>query len=226
MINTDIKQIHRKISQSKILIFDFDGVIADSVEVKTKAFAELYKSYGTDVVSKVIDHHRNNGGMSRFAKFEHYHKIFLKKNISKKTLDKLSIQFSGLVFEKVVLSDEINSAGEFLNKYCNDERICVINSATPQVEIQKIIRARGIGEIFTMVLGSPSTKLENISKILDKYNCTKDDVIFFGDADADLMAAINTGVDFIGIGSEISKYIRTMGVDYPCMENFQEIVKI
>mgnify|MGYP006077874289 FL=1 len=50
----------------KAIIFDYDGVIAESVNVKTEAFAELYKPYGTDIVQKVIKHHEANGGVSRF----------------------------------------------------------------------------------------------------------------------------------------------------------------
>ena len=30
----------------KSIIFDFDGVILDSTEIKTKAFAEIYKKHG------------------------------------------------------------------------------------------------------------------------------------------------------------------------------------
>jgi len=35
-------------SPYQALLFDFDGVIAESVDIKTRAFAELYQEYGTD----------------------------------------------------------------------------------------------------------------------------------------------------------------------------------
>ena len=38
----------------KAIIFDYDGVIAESVNVKTEAFAELYKHYGIDIVKNSI----------------------------------------------------------------------------------------------------------------------------------------------------------------------------
>ena len=56
----------------KGIIFDFDGVIAESVQVKTDAFAALYAVNGKDIVKKVINHHEANGGMSRFEKIKHY----------------------------------------------------------------------------------------------------------------------------------------------------------
>ena len=46
------------------ILFDFDGVIADSVHVKTEAFAKIYEPYGKEVVNRVVTHHIANGGVS------------------------------------------------------------------------------------------------------------------------------------------------------------------
>ena len=43
----------------KGIIFDFDGVIAESVQVKTDAFSSIYKPYGKDVVDKVVNNVAN-----------------------------------------------------------------------------------------------------------------------------------------------------------------------
>ena len=48
------------------IIFDFDGVLVESVDVKTRAFASLYEKYGQKVVAQVEDYHLNNGGIARF----------------------------------------------------------------------------------------------------------------------------------------------------------------
>ena len=52
----------------KGIIFDFDGVIAESVHIKSSGFSDLYKPYGTEIVKRVVKHHAANGGMSRFKK--------------------------------------------------------------------------------------------------------------------------------------------------------------
>ena len=44
------------------VFFDFDGVLADSVEVKTRAFYRLYEGHGPEVAAQVAAHHRANGG--------------------------------------------------------------------------------------------------------------------------------------------------------------------
>ena len=73
MIISNFKKIKSLIDKSELLIFDFDGVLANSVEVKTRAFALLYKPYGEKVVEKVLEHHTANEGISRFDKISYYH---------------------------------------------------------------------------------------------------------------------------------------------------------
>ena len=91
----------------KGIIFDFDGVVVESVQVKTEAFAALYDSYGEQLVTKVVQHHLENGGMSRFEKFKIYHELFLNVKLSNSELLDLSNKFSKLVVQKVIGADYV-----------------------------------------------------------------------------------------------------------------------
>ena len=66
----------------KAIIYDFDGVILDSVKIKTLAFEELYSSYGKEIQNKVKSYHLLNGGISRYNKLKYYHKNFLNIDIN------------------------------------------------------------------------------------------------------------------------------------------------
>lgn len=185
--------------KKKIYIFDFDGVLADSVQVKTQAFEKLYQEYGSNVVRKVIEHHENNGGMSRFEKFRHYHQDFLGIVLDDGMVKVLSKKFSNLVVSKVIASNEIKGATRFLD-YCKRNRIiCAVNSATPEDELKSIIRLKNWERYFQFVYGSPCSKVENIEKILNKTGFVRDEAVFFGDAINDYNAAKLSCIDFIGI---------------------------
>ena len=58
----------------KTIIFDFDGVILESIDVKTEAFKKLYQPYGSNISNKVVKNHLANGGISRYEKIKIYHK--------------------------------------------------------------------------------------------------------------------------------------------------------
>lgn len=178
--------------------FDFDGVLADSVEVKTRAFARLFKPHGAEIVAKVVDHHRQHGGMTRVEKFGHYYREFLKEPLSDKVLADLCQQFSRLVVDEVVAAPEIKGAETFLMKW-HGRVPCYVISATPDDEIREIVRRRGLEGFFKEVLGSSASKTENLKRLLDKYALEPAKCIFFGDAESDYRAARNCGVEFIAI---------------------------
>ena len=187
-----------------VFIFDFDGVLVDSVEIKTKAFAYLYESYGIDIVKKVIQFHRENGGMSRYDKFRYFHNNFLDLDIRKDEINKLSKNFSKFAVDSVVKANCIEGSEEFLNKLLKKKLPSFVVSATPQKEIKEIIKRRNWANYFKAIFGSPRTKSENIDIILkNNSEISAKDCIFFGDALSDLNAAESKKIDFIGIQNDI-----------------------
>ena len=178
--------------------FDFDGVLADSVEVKTRAFAKLFEPHGPEVVRKVIDHHRRHGGMTRVEKFRHYHSKYLDKNLNDEEMANLCRRFSELVVDEVVAAPEIQGAGEFLTKW-HKRLPCFVISATPEEEIRKIVQRRGMAGYFREVLGAPVEKERNLRSLLKRYRFSPSKCCFFGDAAGDYQAARACGTYFIGI---------------------------
>jgi phosphoglycolate phosphatase-like HAD superfamily hydrolase len=187
------------IPNKTLYIFDFDGVLVDSVDIKTKAFAEIYQPYGNQVEEQVIQHHTINGGMSRADKFKYYHKNFLGIQITSDEIEDLSDRFSSLVVEKIITSDEIEGVSKIL-EFCNQQKIiCTITSATPEDELRKIVKLRGWNGVFNLVYGSPESKIDNLKKTLKATSLAKSKAIFFGDSTSDHIAARACGIDFFGI---------------------------
>jgi len=208
----------------RFYIFDFDGVLVDSVEIKTEAFSALYASYGDEVVKRVITHHRKNGGMSRFDKIRHYHSNFLDEKLSDANVIEISNIFSSLVVEKVVAAREIPGASMFLDQHCTSDSCCILNSATPAIEVNKIVERRNLGKYFQGIYGSPDSKIQNIEAASGLFNIDMDEAVFFGDAKSDFEAALHYGIDFIGIGSYMKNYLADSGLEYMVFNNFQEMM--
>lgn len=195
--------IEELVKSKKVFLFDFDGVLVDSVEIKTTAFAHLYQNYGSEVVENVINFHRENGGMSRFDKFKYFHNNFLNQNINSDEIDDLADKFSDFVVESVIKAPIIGCSEDFLKKVCDDELDSFVVSATPQKEIEEIVQKRNWNMYFKGIYGSPTSKAKNIDKILIKNKSyQKKDCIFFGDALSDLNAAQSHRIDFIGIDNQ------------------------
>ena len=139
------------INSKKCIIFDFDGVIKDSVDVKTNAFAQLYKKESNQKLNLILDYHKKNGGISRFEKFKYFEEKLLKK-LSERELNNLSEKFSKLVIKKVINAKPILGVEKFL-KYLNSKnKILVVNSATPTEELEVIVKECNIRNILEMYM--------------------------------------------------------------------------
>jgi len=179
----------------KSILFDFDGVIAESVDVKTDAFRALFgeqKRY----VNEIAEFHIRNGGMSRYDKFKFIYKDILKKELSKNEFHSLCDRFSELVVEKVVESSFVKGAEGLLARSASLYKLFVV-SGTPQDEIRQIVKRRKIDKYFAGVFGSPETKTDLINSILKSESYYPQEAIFIGDSINDLEAAANTGTRFI-----------------------------
>jgi len=51
-------------------------VLVESTDIKTKAFAELFKSEGKAVVKKIVNYHLMNEGVSRYESLDIFLKIY------------------------------------------------------------------------------------------------------------------------------------------------------
>ena len=166
----------------QIIILDFDGIILESVDVKTRAFRELF-SFAPMHVDDIVSFHVQNGGMSRFDKFRYIYKNILKEPLSEEQYDFLCSRFSELVFDGVLKSPFVAGAEEFL-KYFS--------------KLKEIVEQMDLLSYFKDIYGSPRTKPECIREILVNTNCTKENAIFIGDALNDYKASREAGVRFIG----------------------------
>lgn len=180
----------------KNIIFDFDGVICESVDIKTDAFYEMYLKYGEDIASRVRKHHIDNGGMSRFEKFKYYETEFLKQELYDERLEKLSMQFSNLVKQKVIKAAYVKGALEFLKKKSHNYN-CFIVSATPIDEMKEIAKEKKIDIFFKEIFGSPKDKVEWGKYIVNTYKLKTEETLFIGDAKSDYNAAKANNIHFL-----------------------------
>ncbi len=188
----------------KSIIFDFDGVIAQSLKVKTDAFGKLYKQYGDEVVNKVKKHHLAHGGMSRFEKFKYYHEFFLGKTIGSNEIEKLSKLFSKEVVDGVIDAPYVPGVLDYIKK-CHSKYKLFISTGTPTNEIKQILEKRDLKKFFSGIYGSPEKKVAHLKDIICKYNYNAENLIFYGDAKTDMDAANVHNIPFILVSHGFNK---------------------
>jgi len=85
-----LTEIELSLKVIRAVFFDFDGVLAESVDIKTRAYALLFREEREEVVSEFIDFHLKNDGISRFEKIKYFYRAILHRPLSEKKFQSLS----------------------------------------------------------------------------------------------------------------------------------------
>jgi phosphoglycolate phosphatase-like HAD superfamily hydrolase len=183
-------------SKLKALVFDFDGVILESANVKTEAFCDLYAEHGPDVVARVREYHLANLGISRFIKFEWISQNVFQTPLSPAMKSTLGEKFSSLALSRVLVSPFVPGAKEALDALAGRYEMFVA-SGTPQEELDMIVDRRGLRALFQEVHGTPRDKPTILNDLMARKGLTADEILFIGDGLSDHDAAVATSVGFL-----------------------------
>jgi HAD superfamily hydrolase (TIGR01549 family) len=178
------------------LILDFDGVIVESIPMKTAAFRKVFSFASPKQLEEIIAFHLDNGGMPRYDKFRHIYANILHEELTPDQEERLAAEYSGLTFDAMLTVPYVEGAEELL-RVCSRRLPLYIVSATPEPEMQEIARRRDLTQYFVRIYGSPKTKAECIQEILDETGASPGEALFVGDAPNDWEAAHETGVRFV-----------------------------
>jgi len=179
----------------KIIILDFDGVILESLDVKTRAFLKVYQDY-PEHANEIARYHLQNGGVSRYKKFVHINNNIIGISITDDEIEEMAKTFSKAVMDEMLNCPFVDGALEFLDKYSVIAGLYVA-SGTPQEELRLIVQKRGLTKYFSDVFGTPASKPQIIQEILTIDNIRNDEVVFVGDAMSDYEGAKDADVPFI-----------------------------
>jgi len=182
------------------IIFDFDGVIIDSMSIKESGFRHIFSAYDEIAVEKLVQFHHQQGGLNRREKIRYFFDVILANSA---------------ISESVNVEHLLNSFSEYIMlkqrnmKYFNldliswikarpkDLKLFIVSGADEE-EVIELTRFSGIYDSFKEILGAPTAKDANIQKLLNKYNLNPDRTIMIGDSINDFTGSFVNNIWFMG----------------------------
>ena len=187
-------------SRIKALILDFDGVLVESNEAKSRAFQDLFALY-PKYQDAMMEYHMANYSSPRMTKFEHFVHELMGRPGDLETAQKMARQFSEFTVGRVMACPAVPGAKLLLDELSLLMPLYV-SSVTPQDELRKLVLARGISSYFKGVFGDPPlSKSEAICTVLAQESLSPPEVVLVGDSASDYRAAVDTGIQFVGRNS-------------------------
>lgn len=182
----------------KNILFDFDGVILDSMKIKGDGFKELFKDYSEENIKILEAYHYANGGTSRFEKIEYFFQKILNKEITQNEILHLADQFGKIIESKIFDQNNlITETVDFIKENYQKFNLHIVSGAE-HTELNNLCNYFGLIKYFKSIEGSPTKKEILIKNILMRFNYDESETILIGDAESDLAAAQKNAISFYG----------------------------
>lgn len=186
----------------KTILWDFDGVILDSMATRDWGFKEIFKDFTEAQVSRLLEYHRINGGLSRYVKIRYFYETILGETISEESVLEYAEAFSVLMKQELtnpqnLIIDSVNFIKENYKKYSFH-----IVSGSDQTELRFLCKKLGLESYFISIHGSPTPKNQLVKILLEQHKYDKENTCLIGDSINDYEAAMANNISFCGYNNK------------------------
>ncbi len=188
----------------RVILWDFDGVIMNSNEVRDLGFEKVLADFDKQDVEKLLEFHRQNGGLSRYVKFKYFFEDVLgEPTLTEEKLTLYTEKFSSIM--KTLLTNKellIEETVEFIKKQSAAGTPMHIVSGSDQKELRFLCEQLGIDQYFKSIHGSPTPKKQLVANVIDDNGYMKQDCLLIGDSNNDFEAAEHNNIEFYGYNNQ------------------------
>ncbi len=188
------------VDRARALVFDFDGTLVSSNEIKWAAFEACFADR-PDRRDEIIAYCRSGPHTPRDVKFRYVYEEILGVPYTEAVGHRLGARFNALTTSAIVAAPEVPGASRFI-ACAGARRPLALLSSTPHEVLVEILEGRGWKDRFVCVQGGPVDKAAWLTAYREGAGVTGGEVVVFGDTLEDAAAATVAGCGFVAVGAD------------------------
>jgi HAD superfamily hydrolase (TIGR01549 family) len=182
----------------KTILWDFDGVILDSMPVREYGFRKIFEKFDNNLVDKLLEYHNKNGGLSRYVKIRFFYEKLLSQDISSDEVNKIANDFSSIMRQQLTSKKYlIEKTIEFIKNNYKKYNFHIV-SGSDQNELRFLCKELSIDKYFISIYGSPIRKNYLVKNLLIEEKYQQNEIVLIGDSINDYEASKENNIDFYG----------------------------
>ena len=177
----------------KIFIFDYDGVIADSLAMCIEAFNILKAKYGfkKELTKEAV------------AKLHHVtaEAAFTAIGVEKEDHHLYSRELMEMLKANALKAEIFDGIGEIFQIVKESGAYLAINTANASGTVKRRLQMSGLADLPDYIVGAdtPGSKAEKIRHIIDKFSGSAEETYMIGDSMGDITEGKKAGVHTVAV---------------------------
>lgn len=175
----------------KAIVFDWDGTLFDSMVYKRSNFIQLFESFGIGAEG-LQDFHRKFSGIARKDLFQLCLRTFNLPELSADDYDRLSKTYTQMNLDASRLAKVFPDALNALTVLRQRGFQLYVSSSSAHDELLTVSASTPLRPLLSEVLGSKSDFQKgpaHINYFCEKYSYSKNQLLFVGDDEQDMVLA-------------------------------------
>lgn len=209
-----------------LIVFDFDGTLVDSNDIKRQAFYELLPkdTRFASILDKILETNYTATRQEILSlAMELYHS---EPNVARAHAQDCIHRYGEITTRMVAKCPQIEGAEDVLEALFQCGYSLALNSGTPKDVLVEIAHIRGWTHWFTHILGAPQSKRENTAFLVERMDIPSSAVVMVGDRETDREGAKEANCHFIGLlrpDSDFKSKPRRSVTSLDMLQNFIEL---
>ncbi len=166
-------------------VFDFDGVILDSNNIKKVAIGDAVRGVlSHEKAEEFVQYFVNLNGVPREVKIAKY--------VPKDQYECVLDNYEDIIENKLKSAKLIPGVKNVIQKISILKKDMIVLSGGTQTEVLQLLIEKGLADYFDGVYGGPKNKEENLQSMSLVHP-----VLYFGDSEVDYLVAKRNSFDFV-----------------------------
>lgn len=190
----------------KCVVFDFDGTLVDSNDIKRQTFFEIASPWDPagNIVAEVIERWPS---ADRYVKAHKIAEALIRKKLMPSIYSveewaaRLANEYTVRCEDAIACCAEMPGATQALEKLCGMGLLLFVNSATPAEPLLRLLHLRNWAHFFQAIYGAESSKVDNLSSIALEAGVDRHEMVHVGDQPDDQWGAEQFGCHFVAMAA-------------------------
>lgn len=195
----------------RTILWDFDGVVIDSTEIREYGFRKVLASFPETQVEELLSFHRENGGLSRYVKFEYFLKQIIGGEKNEEKIQQWALEFSDIMKKSLTSKSHLIEDVISFIKRNNQLYQMHIVSGSDGDELRFLCDQLEITEYFRSIHGSPTSKIDLVKILMEEKGYKPEETCLIGDSINDFDASQFNNIQFFGYNNPA---LKARGLSY------------